>query len=407
MITRICAAAACLLLFRFAAAAPVQLPAPDGPHRVGMARFDVAGAPAYVWYPAAAGAKTSRPYFNRTEQATQARAIARNQRYGETELDGLESVIAHSGEDATPLQGKFPLVLFNHGYECYPQQNTVLMERWASHGYIVVSISHPGDAADLALADGRVVPTSGAPVTDATFGELRRRISAGATHEERTRGLDRYAAALPPTRLGASHARWSDDVRAALGAIESGRTRGRAAAVFGHADTRRVAIAGMSFGGAVAASVCRAIAHCGAAINLDGSNYDPALFDADIGRPLLVMQADPAYRNGSPNDYAYERWREAGNNPHVVRLRLDGVRHMGFTDLGLLLPGGGSEQRFGRLDAQAAQRAIGDATLAFLDQYLKGAGRGAMARAIRDAKELHVHDPVAVREWAARGGGRP
>lgn len=407
MITRICGATACLLLFRFAAAAPVQLPAPDGPHQVGMARFDVAGAPAYVWYPAAAGAKPARSYFNGTEQATQARAIARNLRYGETELDGLESVIAHSGEDAAPLPGRFPLVLFNHGYECYPQQNTVLMERWASHGYIVVSVSHPGDAADLALADGRVVATSGAPVTDATFGELRRRISTGATHEERTRGLDQYAAALPATRLGASHARWSEDVRTALRAIESGQVRGRAAAVFGNADTRRVAIAGMSFGGAVAASVCRGIGNCNAAINLDGSNYDPALFDADVQRPLLVIQADPAYRNGSPNDYAYERWSEAGNGPHVVRLRLDGVRHMGFTDLSLLLPGGASEQRFGRLDPRAAHEAIGDATLAFLNQYLKGAGWGEMLRAIRHSNELHVHDPKPVRDWAGQRGERP
>lgn len=81
------------------------------------------------------------------------------------------------------------------------------------------------------------------------------------------------------------------------------------------------------------------------AINLDGGNYDLALFNASVERPMLLMMSDwvnlplpgrpsdPAFHM---NDYAYEPWLRAGLDPDVVRVRLEGIRHMGYTDLILL-----------------------------------------------------------------------
>ncbi len=46
------------------------------------------------------------------------------------------------------------VLIFNHGYECYPAQNTALLEQLTSHGYIVFSIAHPYDAADLRVLLG-------------------------------------------------------------------------------------------------------------------------------------------------------------------------------------------------------------------------------------------------------------
>src|SRR5262249_40271622 len=134
------------------AVAVPTLPEPDGAYPVGMRRFELVDParhgvssedpreprvlPGYVWYPAVTrGARGTRPYLTPAEVATQGRAMARNFDYGPEELSGLDQVRAHSVEDAQPAgRGPFPILIFSHGYECYPAQNTVLFERLASHG---------------------------------------------------------------------------------------------------------------------------------------------------------------------------------------------------------------------------------------------------------------------------------
>jgi dienelactone hydrolase len=435
-----------------ASAMTVALPLPDGPYAVGMQRFELVDAsrrgvgggdptaarvlPVYVWYPARTnGTPSTRPYFNAHEQATQARSMARNFNYGETELDGLHAVLAHSTEGAPPVHKPhgFPLIVFNHGYECYPSQNTVLMERWASHGHVVVSIAHPHDAVDLRLDDGRVLTTSKAPTSDPSVTPLRRTVrSARTAPAERLAALNAYRAASASTRLGLSQAAWRDDNLFVVAAMNRGDVPAALKAILRQADPSRLAMTGMSFGGAAAVDACRLLANCKAAINLDGGNQDPASFNVDVGRPLLLMQSDwtdvpgaapgasPPGRLGpegatsvaqgehpsaqhegspvSPNDFDYETWRDAGTHPDVVRLRLDGIKHMGYTDLILLMDGPKRTERFGRIAPAAAVDAIGSATLAFLQQYLHGGSRRALVSVLERTPALHWHDPAGVRE---------
>lgn len=157
-----------------AAAEPSVLPQPDGEYAVGMRRFELTDParsgvlsdnpgeprvlPGYVWYPAKGGGRNRRTYLTRAEAAVQGPSMARNFDYGATELDHLDRVVAHSIEGASPARGAaFPILIFSHGYQCYPAQNTALLERLASHGYIVLSIAHPHDSVDLQLSDGSLV----------------------------------------------------------------------------------------------------------------------------------------------------------------------------------------------------------------------------------------------------------
>jgi predicted dienelactone hydrolase len=416
-----------LLVSGIAEAAVPTLPVPDGPYAVGMQRFELTDParhgvvsrdaneprvlPAYVWYPAKRGTHGTRPYLTTAEAAVQGVAMARNFDYGAHDLDGLDQVIAHSVEGAAPAHARerFPILIFNHGYECYPAQNTALNERLASHGYIVISIGHPHDAADYRTSDGTLVVTSHPMGSDPTFASLRRTLQGGPTHEVRTAALQGYAEAQARDRIGASFVAWRDDLMFAARAVEEGAVPAALEPILATADTQRLAFIGMSFGGATAAATCKLLEHCRAAINFDGGNYDPQLFDAPVERPLLLLmsdwvhlplphrQSDPEF---VPNDYSYERWATAGLDPNVVRLRLDGIRHMGFTDLILLMNGPEHAARFGTIEPRVAVAAIGDASLAFLDQYLKGGGRKALDRVIARTPALHVHVPESVHRWA-------
>ncbi|KLJ01395.1 hypothetical protein WQ56_06460 [Luteimonas sp. FCS-9] len=401
------------------------LPVPDGPYPVGHQRFELADPsrrgvsgeapdavrtlPAIAWYPAArAGAP--RPYLAPEDARVQLPALARNLRYAVDDtlaIGACTAAGAGTGVASRPARG-FPLVVFSHGFFSYPAQNTALAESLASHGYVVVALGHPGDAADVALADGRVVPTYMAPESPALL-DWRQRFHAADDHDTRAALIDGYAQALAGSRLGASQATWRDDVLFAVRALQAGEVPAAFAPVLAAADPRRLAIAGMSFGGSTAATACHRLPTCRAAVSLDGLNFDPALYDADLARPLLALTSDwvrfPLY-DGTPsdpgfhhNDYAYERWTRAGLAPDVIRVRVPGTRHMAFSDLPLLMGGTAREANFGDADFAATARGIAAVTRAFLDRHLDDAPAAGVDAAI-EAAGFARHDPAQTRDWA-------
>jgi predicted dienelactone hydrolase len=404
------------------------LPAPDGEHAVGVIRAEFVDSsrhldagdaasgprrlPAIVWYPARERAPGNSLYMEPAVAAVRVPAIARNFRYAEDDLRALKDLRMAVRSGASPARhpGGFPVVVYSHGFFLYPEQNSALAVRLASHGYIVISIAHPGDVADVRLEDGRIVETKlSSPGDDPRFTTIFKTLTTGSDPGARREALKEYGAAFAATRLGRSFLSWRDDTLAVAKAIVDDDVPASLREVLSDADRSRLALAGMSFGGATSATTCKLLDACRAAVNLDGQNFDLELFDQPVQRPLLLMLSDwtryrvidgqPQQADFSPNDLAYERWSEAGENPHVLRIRLAGIRHMGFTDLVNLLDGPKRDERVGEIDGLQAQAAIGDLVLAFLDVYVRDGDPASIARALERHPALARHAPVRLRQW--------
>jgi len=406
------------------------LPAPDGEYAVGVLRtefvdpartLDATEAasgprrlPAVVWYPADAGSGArDSAYLAPDIAATTLPAIARNFRYADGELQAVADARIAVRPDARPAKAsrRFPIVVYSHGLFLYPEQNSALAARLASHGYIVISIAHPGDATDVRLQDGTLVATKfGGPPDDPRFADAWKVIAGGTGLAVRRGALATYADAFPATRIGRSFAQWRDDTLAVADAVAGRREPEALRTVLATADRSRLAFAGMSFGGATSATTCYRVAACRAAINLDGQNFDPALFNGAVGRPLLLMLSDwprygllegqPREADFSPNDLAYEPWREAGRDDDVVRVRLEGIRHLGFTDLVALLDGPKRNERAGDIDGGEALSATSDVVLAFLDVHLRDGDAADLERTIERHPALKRHVPTRMQRWA-------
>jgi predicted dienelactone hydrolase len=409
-----------------------SLRAPDGSYAVGVSRVEFVDAartqdpldaasgprrlPAVVWYPAQGSAPVSEgkgAYLPKASAETTLPAIARLFGYPAEELQPIGTVQVAARADAAPAKARrgFPVVVYSHGLFLYPEQNTALATQLASHGYIVVSIAHPGDAADLRLQDGRVVATR--PLgqgDDPRFTEAWNVLAAGADLSVRRQALASYADAQAGTRIGRAATQWRDDMVFVANAIGDQREPQALRAVLATADRQRQAFAGMSMGGAAAAASCRQVNVCRAAVNLDGQNIDADLYDKPVQRPLLLMLSDwprygllppqPKDPEFSPNDLAYESWATAGQDSDVLRLRLRGIRHLGFTDLGLLLDGSERVARFGDIAPDQAASTVEEVVLAFLEVQLRGGDRSAVDAAIGRHPALVRHVPVRVRQWA-------
>jgi predicted dienelactone hydrolase len=412
------------------AASAATLPAPDGGYAVGVARTEFVDPsrlldagdpssgprrlPAIVWYPADGHAATEgSAYLEDDVAAITLPAITRNFRYAEGELEQVAQArmaVRPGAEPARHAQG-FPVVVYSHGLFLYPEQNSVLAARLASHGYIVVSIAHPGDSTDVRLEDGRVIATRFAgPVDDPRFAESWKALAGGTDLAVRREALTVYAESLPATRIGRSLVEWRDDTLFVARSIVDRSEPQSLHDVLANANRKRLAFAGMSFGGATSATSCRLLEACRAAINLDGQNFDPVLFDRPVGRPLLLMLSDwprygllegqPREEDFSPNDLAYESWKDAGKDDKLVRVRLQGSRHLGYTDLVALLDGPKREERVGEIDGDEALSAIGDVALAFLDTYVRDGDADGIDRAIKRHPALGRHVPTRMKRWA-------
>lgn len=401
-----------------------ELPAPGGPHRVGVRAFELVDAsrqgllgipaseprriPIRVWYPVADDVQGhTRPYLNSYEAAS----FSQNMGKGRHFFAYLSRIDTHSILDAPVKRGAsaWPLVLFNHGFWCYPEQNTAMMERLASHGYVAVSIGHPGDSIEARFDTGAAVePFSGADETlDA---ELQAGIAAfmsGATGDARMAGLKRFEAASVAHRIGDSARIWRDDNLFVFQALRAGQVPNQVREVAAAVDYAKLGVVGMSFGGSTAPSVCQALPECKAAVNLDGESFDFSMYNVELRAPLLMFFTGERFFGAqyddlslNPNDYAYERWAHAGERDDVVRMRVASVKHVGILDLLLSAPRPWNAEMYGTIDGRRGTALIADAVLQFFDRHVQDKQDVDFPRSFyAQYPEATAHDASHVRQW--------
>lgn len=387
---------------------PVSLPSPAGRYPVGTRTFELArpdGTPLGVvaWYPAANRKGQRAPYFTDAEKQVTAPAMARTFGWPPTMLQDFGGLTTHAHLDAPVARGRFPLLVFSHGFMMYPRQNTALMERLAAAGYVVLSVAHPGDAADLPSSRGvlttRYAETAPEPDPKA--------IEAFWAAPDRAAQRKLLPALWRSPRVAAMTdrlARWRDDLRLATDAVIGPHRLQALLPIASALRPDRIAYIGMSFGGSTSVSACVRDRRCTAAINLDGIEFDSSLYDRDAGKPVLLIQSDwKAYPNAGPPgltfssyDHAYERWTTTGRNPDIHRYWLKDIRHLGMSDLILAARNPPRDAALGTIDGARATEAINALCLAFLDRYVGDRGGSVAAAAARY--------PELVRHYA---GGQP
>ena len=232
----------------------VQLPPLTGEYAVGRVTFDFVDTARQdpfvtaskqsrevavkVYYPAeGAQTGTSTPYAEGLEVDALALALHYPIEVIQTDLR------THAVTDA-PLSSAamtFPVVLFTGDIGSTALYYTGLLEDLASHGYIVVALSHPYSNSFTVLSDGRVA----FPVN-----------SGSADTAKGAAGRDQIGAV------------WTADVGFVLDQLGQLNTNDKRFA--GHLDLAHVAIIGHGFGGAVALSVAASDSRFVAGVSLDG-----------------------------------------------------------------------------------------------------------------------------------------
>ena len=300
------------------------LPEPDGPYAVGTRTVQyvdpATGRPLVVqfWYPAERETLERRARYTRLREAKP--------------LFAYESSIRTNSFADAPVagRGELPVLLFNHMWAGGRTQDTFLTEELASYGYVVAAIDHPGNAARVELADGRVLRSTMANALSS---------------------VDTSTPAAIEALWSQELANWVQDSRFVLDRVQAANDRLRRADepeqpddfLHGRLDLTRVGAFGHSFGGAASMALLGADPRVRGAVNLDGWTFNgmdgrttqPVLFvyegSGQVRRPPVTTDAQLDRDDNAAIDASLARY--GGERAFVA-----GTQHLDFTDRTLVSP---------------------------------------------------------------------
>ena len=281
----------------------------------------------------------------------------------------------YTGAPEIPGQ-KFPLIMFNHGYNSYREGNSFLCIDLASHGYVVISVTHSLESMCTELDDGTVLfydKTLTRKMYSPMLGSMiaiYRLVKAKGSNEELARKFDalqRKYCRFMMERLP----EWVKDTEAALRYAKQNLS--------GLIDfDRGIGASGHSFGGNTAYALCAENPEFVCGINMDGALFGDYTETVQTKPFLQISCAD----NTNVVTRAYLR-----HTKPVYQALFQNMKHMGFADAKHMIP---MKSAMGKLDPDVLHNALCRCHLAFFDACLKG---------LRDSPDFGIIDGVTISEF--------
>jgi pimeloyl-ACP methyl ester carboxylesterase len=306
----------------------------------------------------------------------------------------ISLVKTHSYENAPIRQegNPYPVLLFNHGYNAWSTGYTIFHEALASHGYVVVGVTHAYECAWFSMPDGtmKVFPQTAEVVrhnADAFIkGEqIKWQITISSDIEKMEESYRALQENSP--NLYESVNIWAQDNSFIIDQLELLNQEG---ALFSEAlDLDRIGVYGHSFGGATAGQLSLTDPRIKAGVNLDGFQYGD-MVNRPLGTPFMFINAEHASENRPDPDTTgvFKPFYARAEND-VFILFIEGTEHNNFTDMvlnGKQLPTGENS-----ITPLRGLRITNDFLLAFFGEYLKDESSLLLGAPVPDYPEVVLH----------------
>ena len=261
--------------------------------------------------------------------------------------------------DAEKIAGKkFPLIMFNHGYNSYREGNSFLCIDLASHGYVVISVAHSMEGLCTEFDDGsylfldkRIIkkqydPMLGGIITMYKLMKTRGTNEAlAAKFDEAQNKYSKFLMSRLPE--------WVKDNEAALKYAKENLTD--------MIDFEKgIGVSGHSMGGNVAYALCTRNPDFVCGINMDGALFGDYTKDVQTKPFMQVSCAD--------NEYVVTRVYIRHTKP-VYKVLFKDMKHIGFADAKHNIP---LKSMVGKLDPDILHENLCRCHLEFFDAFLKG-----------------------------------
>ena len=252
---------------------------------------------------------------------------------------------------------KFPLIMFNHGYNSYREGNSFLCIDLASHGYVVISVTHSYEGLCTEFDDGSFVffdktitKKMYEPMLPGILAVLKLTKSRGS-NEELAEKFDEAQRKYCKFMMGRLP-EWVKDNEAAL---EYAKKNLSDLIDF----EKGVGVSGHSMGGNTAYALCAKNSDFTCGINIDGGLFGDYSDDI-MTKPFMQLSC-------KDNEYVVTRVYLRHTKP-IYKVFFKDMKHMGFADAKHMIP---MKSVVGKLDADTAHELVSKCHLEFFDAFLK------------------------------------
>ncbi len=349
----------------------INMPKPTGEYAVGTFTYTVKDDREEVMAPGTMRSVASRVYYPVSKKSVE--GLQRAAALSENMIKGFKNAYkvapnfkknpemnrSECYTDAPRIPGeKFPLIMFNHGFNSYREGNSFLCIDLASHGYVVISVAHSMEGVCTEFDDGSAIffdksitkkqyqPMLGGVVA------MLKLMKARGTDEELAEKFDevqnKYCKFLM-SRLP----EWVKDNEASL---EYAKKNFSDMIDF----DKGVGVSGHSMGGDAAYALCARNDDFVCGINLDGACFGDYTNDVQRKPFMQISCAD--------NEYVVTRVYTRHTKP-IYKVFFRDMKHIGFADTKYMIP---LKSMVGKLDADAFHENLCKCHLEFFDAYLKG-----------------------------------
>lgn len=352
--------------------APTLLPATTGPYAVGNRRLFLTDTsrpdpysnaatrqvPIIAWYPTSTSGPVSK-YLSNTDSLDGQMALSLtngldgrmcNNFFGSVSCFGVNVAATmypniRSRDTRAVLNGAIrtdigllPVVLFSPGFGLPGHHSAILAQELASHGYLVLTMTHMWEAI----------------VTELATSVAGQNTSAAANQKS-------ISARVADSRF----------ILNQLPTLPNG--------IGAQADVNSIAMAGHSYGGYTSLETAYHDARVKAVAVLDGTagfaNTENHAQNNGIQAPVMLLSGDVVATDNYTVGAEHASWNTyaATNHGDLYRFEVTGTRHYAFNDVGLLASAQKQPDLCGPIAPARAMEIHPRMTRAFLDTYIKGA----------------------------------
>jgi dienelactone hydrolase len=268
--------------------------------------------------------------------------------------------ISEAFVNALRIEGeKFPLIIFNHGYQSYREGNSFLCIELASQGYVVITVGHPlegicteYDDGEPVFVDKKLIKIANSPMIPNMIA-LNKLNKMKGSDEEIVKAIDEYQKRFG-VFLKKRLPEWAEDVYTALSYAKENLGE--------MIDFEKgIGLAGHSFGGALAYYLCMKDPQFKCGANIDGMLFGE-YGDENMKKPFLMIVCKEHEELAA----RVCRYREAPAYKAVFR----DMKHIGFSDMKHAIPKAMSGTT-GKLDADLMHENLCKCHVEFFNTHLK------------------------------------
>lgn len=282
-----------------------------------------------VWYPAELKDENVESYMNNGDRV----GFAKKYSLPESTFKYLDYVETHTYKSPSVAKGKFPVLIFSHGYNSNASGYYSLLEEIASNGYIVLNINHTYESTGTLFPNGKIKFYNSAYSTEHNDQKMAEMVWEAAQNYKKAKGKKAQFKAIEKSLrdyfVAEITIRWAEDISMLVDRLKKWNT---STFLADHIDISKIGVFGHSQGGAAAGQALLDDDRITTAINIDGAQFGP-MIDSKLHKPFALISSDWPADHPNFNEHAYHN----GSTSDFYEAKVLNSGHSNFSDIPLMV----------------------------------------------------------------------